>query len=296
MQLRKKQRRNNPARDISYASSVSSRRAQVLVRTMENLTGRPRLIRRAAGYQDEVAAGADFWQVMAHRYNLRLDLQGSSLDSIPRTGPLVAVANHPFGILDGLVMGGVLSQTRGDFRILANRVFRRAEALDDVILPVSFDGTRAAQATNIETRKRAIDYLHNGGAIGIFPGGTVSTAPRPFGRAMDPRWRTFTARLIAKSQASVVPIYFDGTNSRLFQVASHMHSTLRMGLLVREFKRSVRAPVRMVVGAPLDPAQVQARAGDARAMMDFLRESTYALSPRPLADLSYGFEFEDHHR
>ena len=110
---------------------------------------------------------------------------------------------------------------------------------------------------------------------------------------MDPSWRRFTARLIAKSGATVVPVFFEGHNSRLFQIASHLHYTLRMALLVNEFKTRVGAPVKVVIGRPLDAGALGLHAADARAMMDYLRAETYRLSPRPIADLSYGFEFED---
>lgn len=93
----------------------------------------------------------------------------------------------------------------------------------------------------------------------------------------------------------MVPIYFDGHNSRLFQLASHMHQTLRLALLVKEFRARIGMPVRLVIGQPLDPARIAAEAGDARRLMDHLRAETYRLSPRPITDLSYGFEFEDQH-
>ncbi|MEO0693867.1 MAG: 1-acyl-sn-glycerol-3-phosphate acyltransferase, partial [Pseudomonadota bacterium] len=192
------------AREISYAHSAQSKGGRALIRVMENVTGRIRLIKRADGYDREVAAGRDFWQVMVDRYGLSLDITAGSLQNIPRDGPLIMVANHPYGILDGLMMGHILSEVRGDFRILAHRVFRKAEDLDRVILPISFDDTKEAMKLNLETRKTALSYLDAGGAIGIFPGGTVSTATKPFGRAMDPGWRAFTARMIAKSQATVV--------------------------------------------------------------------------------------------
>jgi putative hemolysin len=281
------------AREISYASSASTRAGRAVIRSVENLTGRLTLIRMAEDYDREVAQGRDFWQVMVDRYGLSLDVTGGTLEAIPRSGPLIVISNHPYGILDGLMLGHILSRTRGDFRILAHRVFRKAAELDRVILPISFDETRDAQATNIETRRVALEYLREGGAIGVFPGGTVSTALKPFGRPMDPSWRRFTARLIAKSGAAVVPVFFEGHNSRLFQLASHLHYTLRMALLVNEFKIRVGGPVRVVVGEPLDPAEIARRAADARGLMDHLRARTYRLSPTPIADLGYGFEFED---
>ena len=284
------------ARDITYAQSARTRPGQTFIRVIENATGRLSLIRRAAGYEVEVGEGRDFWRVMADRFGLRLDVLGGSLDLIPREGPVVVVANHPYGILDGLVLGHILSGTRaGDFRILAHQVFRKAEALNRVILPIDFSGTREGVETNLATRAEAIRYLRGGGAIGIFPGGTVSTAPKPFARPMDPVWRAFTARMIQKSGATVVPIWFDGANSRLFQVASHLHYTLRMALLVREFRRRVDRPVRLVIGQPITPERL-ADFGDGKEMMDFLRRTTYGLSPKPLDPAELGYEFEEHHK
>jgi putative hemolysin len=283
------------AREISYAASARSRTGRALIRSVENLTGRIGLIRRADGYRDELEAGRVFWDVMAERYGVTLELVSGSLDDIPRRGPLVAVANHPYGILDGLMLGGILARSRGDFRILAHRVFGAAEELDRVILPVSFDETRESTDLNISTRKSALAHLSEGGCVGVFPGGTVSTALTPFGRPMDPRWRRFTARLIAKSGAAVVPIHFDGGNSRLFQIVSHVHPTLRMALLIREFRNKVGGPVRVSIGLPLPEAEIRARAGDAKAMMDYLRTETYRLSPEGITEPALGFEFEDSH-
>ena len=280
------------ARDISYAYSAQTRGGRAMIRTMENLTGRIRLIKRAAGYEQEVAAGRDFWQVMVERYGLTLDVVGGSLDSIPRTGPLILIANHPYGILDGLMMGHILSQTRGDFRILAHQIFRKAEDLNRVILPISFDETKEAVALNVETRKTALTYLKDGGAIGIFPGGTVSTAAKPFAQPLDPGWRGFTARMVAKSDATVVPIFFEGHTSRLFQLASHLHYTLRMGLLIKEFSKRVDTSVQVVVGQPIPQDELRARAGDTKSMMAFLRHKTYELSTRPVNPDEIGFEYD----
>ena len=280
------------ARDISYSYSAQTKGGRAMIRTMENITGRIGLIKRARGYESEVSQGRDFWEVIVERYGLSLDIIGGSLDAIPRDGPLVMIANHPYGILDGLMMGHILSRTRGDFRILAHKVFRKAEDLNRVILPISFDETREALALNLETRKTALSYLGQGGAIGIFPGGTVSTSAKPLSRPLDPGWRGFTARMIAKSAATVVPVYFDGHNSRLFQLASHLHYTLRMSLLLKEFKARVDSPVRVVIGDPIPRADLAAYAGDTKSLMAFLRQRTYELSPDPVAASEIGFEYD----
>ena len=285
------------ARDISYATSVKGRGSRVLVRVMENATGRLTLIRKARGYDRDVASGRDFWDVITGRYGLDLDVISGTLESIPTEGPLIVVANHPYGILDGLMLGRILSQRRsGDFRVLAHRIFRRSPDLERVILPISFDETKEAAKLNLETRAAAVRYLSEGGAIGVFPGGTVSTSATPFSAPMDPGWRTFTAKMVAKSGATVVPVFFVGGNSRLFQLASHLHSNLRMGLLIREFRARVNKPVQVVIGKPILPDQLAAFQKDPKACMDFLRKATYDLSPSPIDSSCLGHEFEAKYR
>ena len=284
------------AREISYASSAQSRGGRVLIRALENVTGRLSLIRRAAGYADDVAHGQNFWDVIVDRYGLSLDVIGGALANIPANGPLVLIANHPYGILDGLMMGHLLHKMRGDFRILANSVFRRAEDLNKIVLPISFDETKEAVRQNLQTRSDALSYLGQGGAIGVFPGGTVSTSMRPFSRPMDPGWRNFTAKMIAKSGATVVPIYFSGHNSRLFQLASHMHSNLRLGLLIKEFRARVDEPVKLVIGEPIASAQLSPLKSDPNAMMEYLRKATYALSPTAVKSYDLGYEFETRYK
>jgi putative hemolysin len=195
-----------------------------------------------------------------------------------------------------LMLGLLLDRARGDFRILAHNVFKRAQELNRIILPISFDETKEAVALNLRTRAEALAYLAEGGAIGVFPGGTVSTAARPFGRPMDPGWRNFTAKMIARSGATVVPVFFEGHNSRLFQLMSHLHPTLRVALLIKEFRARVGGTVRVAIGDPIPADALAPLRSDAKQMMDFLRRATYDLSPEPLRSYEYGFEFEEKHK
>lgn len=285
------------ARDVSYAHAAGSAPARALIRAVEAATGRGALIRRATGYEAEVAAGADFWRVMMERFGIRLEVVRGSLGAIPDTGPLILVANHPFGILDGLVMGHILSGVRrGDFRILAHQVFGRSEDLRRAVLPIDFAATPEATAVNLRSRAEAVSHLRRGGAVGIFPGGTVSTAARVTGQPMDPAWRGFTARMIARSGASVVPVWFEGQNSRLFQIASHLSPTLRVALLLREFKARLDRPVRLAIGEPIPASALKCHGADAKLTMDFLRRATYELSPKSLDAGLMGHEFEAHHK
>ena len=127
-----------------------------MIKLLENITGRLALIKRAHGYRDEVAQGRDFWQVIVERYGLSLDIRGGSINCISKNGPLILVANHPYGILDGVMLGYILSVVRGDFRVLAHEVFQKSKAFETAILPIKFDATKDAVRENLQTRKKAL--------------------------------------------------------------------------------------------------------------------------------------------
>ena len=283
-------------KDISYAPSARSRPAQAFIRTVENVTGRRHLLLRAHASITAPDYGDRFWPAMMRAFGLRLEVTRGSLDYIPDTGPLVVIANHPFGILDGLVMGYLLDGLRRDFRIMAHSAFQAAPEVARHILPIDFAGTREAEKNNLKTRADAVAYLRSGGAIGIFPGGTVSTAQHPFMRPADPQWRMFCARMIQRSGATVVPIWFDGTNSRLFQLASRLNYTLRMALLIREFRARVNRPVRMAIAPPISAAMLSRFDGQPKEMMDFLRAATYGMAEAPVDPMQLGHEFEGAYR
>ena len=273
--------KNDVARDISYATSANGLMGELFIRSIENITGRMGLIKRAKDYDKEVAKGRNFWEVIVERYNIEMNIVKGSLVDIPKKGPVVIVSNHPFGILDGLLLGYILSKTRKDFKIIANRVFRKAKDLDDVILPISFEENREGNIQNINTRNEAIRFLKSGGIVGIFPGGTVATSAKLFSRPLDPFWKRFTSKLISKSDATVVPIFFGGSNSRLFQIASHLSYNLRMALLIREFGRKVDRKVDVAIGKKIGSKHLQKYSKDLDGMMEYLRVQSYALSNDP---------------
>ena len=262
----------------------------MVIRGLETLTGRPALLRRARGHDAAISQGAAFREEMARRYGLVPEILRGSLDLIPATGPVVVVANHPYGILDGLMLSLLLNRVRPDgFKVIANDVFLRAPDLAEVILPVSFSETREAQEINLRMRRAALACLAGGGLIGVFPGGAVSTPAKPFGPARDPRWRGFSAKLIRQSGATVVPVHFEGANSRLFHLASHLHATLRLGLLVREFKSRVDRPVRLSIGQPIPPEEIAACSGTQSDLMGWLRARTYATGETH-GDMGFDFD------
>lgn len=278
----------SPTQQFTYAAPDDTVWRRALIHAIEQFTGKPRLWRLYSEYCSGPAS-ANFFAEAVERLNLTLDIDRRDLACIPRTGPLVVVANHPFGVVDGIVLGYLLSRVRPDFRIVVNSVLYRLLELQPFLLPIDFAETREALATNLATRRQALADLHDGRAIAIFPGGAVSTATSPMGRAVDPAWKPFVGRLVQEGRAAVVPVFFEGQNSRLFQWASQVSMTLRLSLLFHEVVNKMGCDVTLRIGRPLDFAQL-AHFSDRRALTDHLRGLTYGPPREAAEDFAPPFE------
>ncbi len=249
-----------------------------LVRLVERLSGQPKIKRLYDHYRADLAHEVPFWTAAIRLLELDVQFNASRHAAIPQTGPLVVVANHPFGVLDGLMICWLVSLIRNDFKVLTNAVLDGAPEVRPWLLPIDFGETQEALQTNLKTRAEAMAMLKEGGCLIVFPAGGVSTAPGPFRAAIDDVWKPFTAKLITASGASVTPIFFEGQNSRLFQWASHVSLVLRLSLIFREVKRRMGATMPVHIGETLTPEDLK-HAGKRAALMQFLRDSTYGLAP-----------------
>jgi putative hemolysin len=262
---------------FSYASPDDPALRRVTIRTIERLTGQPRLKRIYLDTQRCPRAGESLFEAAIRNLRLEVDYDPTRLQAIPTAGPVVVVANHPFGVLDGLVIGYLIAKVRPDFKILTHSALYRAPELRPHLLPVDFGATRSATETTLRSRAAALAWLREGGVLVVFPAGAVSTVGAPFAkRAVDAEWRPFTARAIIETRASVLPVFFAGQNSRLFQIASHLSQTLREALLFHEMCNKLGGRVRVRIGEPLDYLDL-AHLTDRRGLMLHLRGLTYRL-------------------
>ncbi len=275
---------DNAEIDLTYASRCDRLASWAFIQVVERLTGQIRLKRLYETYQSELRGTVDFWEAAMRLLNLSISYDAASLDALPATGPLIIIANHPFGLIDGLLVGHLAKRVRGDFKVLTNaRLYPPDAEVQQFILPIDFDPTATARATNLATRATARAHLKAGGCLIVFPAGGVATTPTPFARAaVDLDWKPFTARLIHEARASVAPIYFHGQNSRLFQIASHISMTTRMALLLHEVANKIGCSFRASIGGVI-PYEDLRPMRDTRALSLFLRECTHALAgpPRP---------------
>ncbi len=187
---------------------------------------------------------------------LNIDAQVSSddLDHIPRSGPLIVAANHPHGIVDGLVLMSALRRVRPDFRVLTNQLLARIPELRDCCLFVDpFDGP-GAEARNRAGLRAAHLWLRGGGALIVFPAGEVAHAPAVDGELADSEWKPAMSRLALAIGAAVIPAFIGGRNSQAFYAAGRLHPALRTLLLPRELLKKRGSTIGVRLGAPLSPA------------------------------------------
>ena len=272
---------------LTYASPDDPRPRRILIRAVERLTGQRTIERLYARSFERVNDEMPFWTAALDALDITVAYPADRLARIPDEGPILFVANHPYGVLDGLVICHLAAHVRPRFCILINRVLCREERVASHFLPIDFSDTPEAARVNLRTVREAIATLRDGGAILIFPAGAISTADKPFGPAIDLEWKPFAARLIRQTKATVVPTYFHGQNSRLFQWASKVSQTLRLALIIRELKRRRGSTVRVAIGAPLAPDDLPAL-DDADALTHHLRAVTHDLAAEPIPEPAGG--------
>lgn len=264
---------------FSYADPADPPLRKLVIRAIERATGQKMLKRLYCDYRDHAIEEPNFFQGAIERLKIDVRFDAGKLAKAPKTGPVVFVANHPYGVLDGIIISWLVSLVRMDFVVLTNAVLLKAPEIRPHVLPVDFSGTPEATKINLETRERARKHLEAGGCVVVFPAGGVSTAPDRLGMkpAVDAPWQPFTAQLIQRSKATVVPVCFAGQNSRLFQIASHLSQTLRLSLIFREVKNRMGTVLPVAIGDPL-PYESLKSISDRKALATFLMNHTYSLT------------------
>jgi putative hemolysin len=267
---------------ITYSSEVNGKTQKILVQSLEYLTGRRRLEKLYGDVLDRVdREGIDiFWAAALNALDVQLEYDRARLTAIPHEGPLIFIANHPYGVLDGLTLCYLAATTRHEWRILINNSLCKEERIASFMLPIDFTGTDEATHTNIKTKRKSIETLRNNGAVVIFPAGGIATSIGAFGKeATDLDWKLFTAKLIQTTRATVVPVFFYGQNSRLFQIVSQFSLTLRLALIIYEVNKQIAKPLRLTIGQPI-PYEQMANIKGRQALTDYLRQVTYTLGGR----------------
>ncbi|ESZ06747.1 GNAT family N-acetyltransferase [Mesorhizobium sp. M1060] len=288
--------RERPFPELSYANASQPALTRWFIHSIEGLSGR-----------DRYAALYDFWRrqvaptgerVFSRMLQL-IDVKVRSTDQWPPAGlpdtPLVIVANHPFGIGDGIAVLSLVEQLGRPFRVMIHKDLLKIREMEPYSLPVDFSETKDAVKNNMAVRHEAVRLLKEGVTIVVFPAGGVATAPKGFGRARDLPWKMFPARLVQDAKASVVPMHFSGQNGRLFHLVSGPMNmaeregrlakfvgkaslTLRLSMLIREFARLSGKAIDVRVGDVLSWDELEPLR-DRKTLLDRLHRGVFDLAP-----------------
>ncbi len=238
-------------RELSFVTPNDPLWKRWLIAGIEDLSGRRKILPFYKQWQREYVGKCE------HMMGVGLDLIDVKLDitspgpwppALPEDRGVVMIANHPFGIGDGVAALALAEQLGRPYRVLINNDLLRVPEVRPYALPIDFSETREAVEMNLRSRAEARKLLRDGVTMVIFPSGGVATAANPFGKAEELPWKTFTARLVQLAEAAVLPVFFEGQNSVLFHMVSRLSLTLRLSLLVSEFRYMPGSTFKVHVG------------------------------------------------
>ncbi|MCV2889324.1 lysophospholipid acyltransferase family protein [Ruegeria aquimaris] len=270
-------------RTLTYANSFDDPWTSFAIRAIEWFTGKLTILRMVSRFekQNEKYRGQKFWGGALGIMGIDLLTPAEQIARIPREGPVVVVANHPHGMVDGMILAELIGRVRQDYRILTRSVLTGLdEAATSFMIPVPFPHDPEAQRKMVEMRARAMEHLKAGGVVALFPSGVVMSSDSWWGKPIEREWNVFTAQMIRRSGARVVPIYFPGRNSRAYQIACQVSPILRQGLLLHEIVRSCKKPQAPVIGEPVSEADMELLGRDPRGFMAWLRRHTLSLGDK----------------
>jgi putative hemolysin len=269
-------------RKLSYANTFTNPWKANTIRAMEWMTGKIPLLRLVRRFERMgPAEGQAFWGQALELMNIEVETPPEQIARIPKQGPVIVVANHPHGLVDGMVLAELIGRVRTDYKILTRSLLTGVTEIEEFMIPVPFPHEEDAREQSLEMRSRAMAHLKKGGVIALFPSGVVASSDSFFGPAIERTWNPFTANLIQRSGATVVPIFFPGQNSRAYQIATQISATLRQGLLIHEVIQACGKPQAPVIGEPIKSEAIEAFAGRSRDFVAELRDITIGLGGKP---------------
>ena len=266
--------------DFSYASKIEHNLAQrLIIKLIENLTGKRKLEKIYKNYALKNNEPLNFWTDILDLLSITVVNKSKHSLHIPIKGPLMVIANHPFGIIDGLILCSLVSNKRKDFKIMTHETLKFLPQLEQFILPVDFSNDRKETLKqNIETARKAKDHLLNKGVLIIFPSGSVATAKNLKSEAKDDEWKNFPAKLIQQTKTDVMPIYFDGKNGLLFHffASKIKNQTLKYSSYIHETRKKIGEEIHIYSGKVIKYQEIK-KFNKRSELTQYLKDITYKL-------------------
>ena len=208
--------------------------------------------------------------------NIKLGLPDSDLEKIPKEGPLVVISNHPYGAIDGIALLALLKRARSDVKLMANYILGGIPELKEHFFLVDPFGTSDSSRHSFGGIRETLKWLKAGHVLGIFPAGEVATYDKKEKKVIDKEWGQAAGMIIRSGRCPVLPIFFDGNNSKFFQFLGRINPVLRTLWLLRECNRSCNHDIPIKIGKVISPETCK-NYKNPKELMDFLRNETYAL-------------------
>ncbi len=275
-------------RELTYVLPNDPLHKRLIVSLVEDIAGRRKFLPLYKQWQQHASRSPETMMAeMIRLIDVQLDTSSSPHwpAKVPDDEPVVLIANHPYGIADGIAALVLAEQLNRPYRVLINKDLLNVPEIKARALPIDFSQTKQALEMNLKSRAQARDLLKQGVTIVVFPAGGVATAPNPFGRAEELPWGTFPARLIQQAKATVLPVYFEGQPGPLFHTVSRFSQFLRMMLMVIEFRKFPGKPFKAHIGQ-LTPFEDLNGNGNRQSLTDELYLMVQRLAPhaRGLSD------------
>ena len=224
-------------------------------------------------------ASIPFWDCLLNSLGISYQVSHEDLLQIPKSGPLVVIANHPFGAVEGLVLGSLLRSVRTDVKILSNSILEPIFELQDLFICLDPFGGKDAIRRNFQPLRNDIRWLENGGVLAAFPAGEVAHFRLDCIATTDPNWKDTIPRIARKLGFSVLPVFFPGNNSLTFQILGLLHPKVRTALLAREMLNKGDRSLEVRIGRMILPERIRKFDTDSEAT-EYLRKKTYLLEHR----------------
>jgi len=225
--------------------------------------------------QAQPKQGPEFVDAILEGCGVTVDFDKSDLKNLPADGAFIAIANHPYGGIEGMILLKILCMARPDAKLMANFLLKKIPNLADYFIAVNpFENVD--HSSSISGIKSTLELLRDGTPIGIFPAGEVSTYKLDTKQVTDRMWQPVVGKIIAKAKVPVVPIYFHGNNGLLFNLLSLIHPTLRTAKLPSELFNKQGHTIKLRIGKPIQVEEIP-NYNNATQLLNFLRAKTYAL-------------------
>lgn len=219
--------------------------------------------------------GIEFIDKILEILGIQIEINEAELKNIPSKDAFIAIANHPYGGIEGLILLKILCMVRPEAKLMANFILKKITNLSDYFIAVNpFENIE--HSSSVSGIKNTLSLLKNGTPIGIFPAGEVSTYKLTSRQVTDKLWHPVVGKIISKAKVPVLPIYFKGNNGVLFNILSLIHPTLRTAKLPSELFNKQGHIIKVRIGKPVQPAEINSMNTHGK-ILTYLRAKTYSL-------------------